>query len=497
MNFVGGLAGQIIGDSIVKNITSNVSINAGKYIQQDQTYVYDLTLSNSTNNTKYNVTNYADKDATINYSYAGAIAGVVHLTDAGKVENALVQSGSSLIANHAGLAFGLVGENSKVSHATAIIDSEQYIRATTTAGGLVAENRGTISSSSVYYENGTNSGFYLGTPKVIGGLVGFNYGGTIVGSISKIDAKNSSSTIAGGLVGTTDSSSTIAGGLVGTTVGGDISYSYSTGDVEAYHVRGGLIGSYLKEDNLVMENAIMNSEKIYAISKLRFIEYNLTTTRVEGKTYYKYKNNNYVVASSDDNGQLYERIDNTPKLVLNHTLSLHNFNLANSFDPIEGNKVFGAVIGAIDGENSVDVYNYQKTADTTIVSGKTYYIFENKTYTQVSDPSTDDLGNYYERIEQGHPTNYYIYFKVKKDYFSGSVSNTPNGTNNGDIGAYKENYFTNQIKITNRVSLEDFTFRQLDRCSSYYKTIFEEGNWKKYFDIAKLSSNNQYPEIKR
>ena len=482
MNFVGGLAGQIIGDSIVKNITSNVSINAGKYIQQDQTYVYDFVLPEQTNETLYNVTNYADSKVTINYSYAGAIAGVVHLTDAGKVENVLVQSGSSLIANHAGLAFGLVGENSLVSHATAIIDSEQYIRATTTAGGLVAENRGTISSSSVYYENGTNSGFYSGTPKVIGGLVGFNYGGKIIGSISKIDAKNSSSTI--------------AGGLVGTTVGGDISYSYSTGDVEAYHVRGGLIGSYLKEDNLVMENTIMNSEKIYAISKLRFIEYNLTNdeARVAGKTYYTKGNNQYSVntdSTTPKESGLYERVDNTPQLILNHTLSLHNFNLANSFNPIEGNKVFGAVIGAIDGENSIS--DYQKTTDKTIVSGKTYYIFENNAYTQVSNPLEDNLSNYYEKIEQ---SNYYIYYN-DNDYYGGYISNTPNGSTGGEITKCNANYFTNKITIVNRVDPINFTFNQITQCSSYYKSIFDEGIWKDYFDVTNLSRNNMYLEIKR
>lgn len=42
---------------------------------------------------------------------------------------------------------------------------------------------------------------------------------------------------------------------------------------------------------------------------------------------------------------------------------------------------------------------YEKTTDTAVVSGKTYYTLNGSEYTAVSSPSTDDIANYYEQTQ--------------------------------------------------------------------------------------------------
>lgn len=50
---------------------------------------------------------------------------------------------------------------------------------------------------------------------------------------------------------------------------------------------------------------------------------------------------------------------------------------------------------------------YQKTADTSVVSGKTYYTESSGVYTEVASPATASLGNYYELVQAGgKPINF-------------------------------------------------------------------------------------------
>ena len=116
-------------------------------------------------------------------------------------------------------------------------------------------------------------------------------------------------------------------------------------------------------------------------------------------------------------------------------------------------------------------------------------------YSIVNNPTTENIEQYYEV----YSSNYYIYFNNNYYYFTGCISNTPNGTGtryDDDMKAIKT-LFTNQIKIQNKVTPVNFTFNQITQCSSYYKSIFNEGDWNKYFDIDNLSNSNKYLEIKR
>jgi hypothetical protein len=119
-------------------------------------------------------------------------------------------------------------------------------------GGLVGSNEGTVENS---YSTGSVTG---GEDGIVGGLVGDNNGGTIESSYSNVtvtgDVLNS---IAGGLVGAMGSLDTVIksyatgsvsgngdiGGLVGWNNGGTIENSYSTGSVTGEgEALGGLVG---------------------------------------------------------------------------------------------------------------------------------------------------------------------------------------------------------------------------------------------------------------
>ncbi len=337
-NFVGGLAGQILGESKVKFITTNISANAGNVQQVGNAEKYALYSSSVAQNIKQ----YEQEK--LDYGYAGSVAGIVNLSASGTIQNVTVASGVYIVANHGGLAFGLVGKDSTVNHISAKVDGSQYIRATATAGALVAENRGTIVSSSVSYSSGTTSNnLFGGTPRIIGGLVGFNYGGTIIGSYSQIDVINSLSGI--------------SGGLVGTTVGGDISYSYATGDVSSQHVAGGLIGNYLKETNLVKltseQTEIEDDSRIYTIDKFVI---NQDAQIVSNRLV------------------LTNNTDVTPTLKLANTISLRTFGLkTEKFGAVIGTSTENGIADEFDTDDDgnkiyTNYYIYTKLSDGTVIS---------------------------------------------------------------------------------------------------------------------------------
>ena len=144
----------------------------------------------------------------VGYSYSGSISGS-HA------------SGAVLGQQQVG---GLVGENRggaiSDSHATGDVTGTDPATSSN-IGGLVGRNELTIKGS--YHETGTVSGY-----ERIGGLVGYNYQGTIS------DDSYASSTVAG---------QRQVGGLVGRNEGGAISDSHASGAVSGQLWVGGLVGS--------------------------------------------------------------------------------------------------------------------------------------------------------------------------------------------------------------------------------------------------------------
>jgi hypothetical protein len=115
-------------------------------------------------------------------------------------------------------------------------------------GGLIGRNYGTITSCYV-------AGNVWGDGFAVGGLVGYNFQGTIISSYATGSVNGSSYPSIGGLVGVNDrgtitssyASVTVTGmysvgGLVGNNDHGAIHFSYATGNINGIQDVGGLVG---------------------------------------------------------------------------------------------------------------------------------------------------------------------------------------------------------------------------------------------------------------
>ncbi len=238
-NAVGGLAGIATGRVIIKDITCDVSVNA--------TFEISNTLTDEILYTTDEEVDYV--------SYSGGVVGIFDVAavvdDSTQknynATNIIVLGRNSYIGSIVGSAFGLVGQNAIVNYVNTTVTYAQssYIKAVSYAGGLVGENRGTIISSSINYEEEDNTTVYVGysfnteynffynssryVTIAVGGLVGINNGGTISNSICSINVRNKRATI--------------AGGAVGRMLEGTLDYVVTGGSVVAKSIMGGLIGT--------------------------------------------------------------------------------------------------------------------------------------------------------------------------------------------------------------------------------------------------------------
>ena len=227
--FVGGIAG-FVEDSTIRKINVATTVNAS--YRGDETYanVYDSTKQ-------------------YNYTYSGVAVGI--LTGSSLLKDVTVTGNSIAIGYYASACVGLVDSEAILSLARVQIDPNQYVRAYYVAGGVVAENRGIVDRCSIEHESNVqnvidntntvanrNLTFFVGSPQIIGGLVGFNNGGMVDCSYSKLDVR-------------VDTLATkVAGGLVGTIISGTITNCYATGSVISRRVIGGLIGSVTQKSSI-------------------------------------------------------------------------------------------------------------------------------------------------------------------------------------------------------------------------------------------------------
>lgn len=253
-HFVGGLAGYVQ-NSVVKALNVSASVNAGYRGTETEATLFSAIADSH---------NYQ-------FSYAGVITGLLLDTDdtiQTQIISANVTGNNKSIGYFASAGVGLVGTGAKLSLVNVELDAEQYVRAYYVSGGVVAENRGTIEKCWIAHEqavqnnidkaNSTanrNLAFFAGSTRVIGGLVGFNNGGTISDSYSKVDV-------------IADSLSTyVAGGLVGTIISGTIQNCYATGSVVSYRIMGGLVGSItVKESICQSTDTITNTSSIFSVN---------------------------------------------------------------------------------------------------------------------------------------------------------------------------------------------------------------------------------------
>ena len=272
-NMVGGLAGIITGDSEIVNITSTVSARAAYFKDSNRfstSYPNEQVSVYGTFNI-YNKETIGEEVVTNaeTVSYVGGIAGIFDVDEREEDEQLsplslfnsrarkLTVTGSvSLTGEIVGGIFGLNGEESTASDLTFIIDpnSAPELRGSRISGGIIGENRGEVERSYVEHNselqkqidesyktavaNGTNpkvtnsdlnyNTLFKNNANYIGGFVGFNNGGVIKNSYSKVNVINLNSMF--------------AGGFVGLSIGGQYNFCYTTATVSAFKVAGGFAG---------------------------------------------------------------------------------------------------------------------------------------------------------------------------------------------------------------------------------------------------------------
>ena len=150
--------------------------------------------------------------------------GLVGYSDHGNVSNAY---SSATVATTRAPAGGLIAENigGSISNSHASGNVTLSSTGVNGTGGLVGNNSGTITDS---YASG-NVTTSWGT---VGGLVGYNFGGTTQRSYATGNVNGGNDSIR----------SVYAGGLVGDSWSGSYSDVYATGSVYAYAYSGGLMG---------------------------------------------------------------------------------------------------------------------------------------------------------------------------------------------------------------------------------------------------------------
>ncbi|MDD4816079.1 MAG: hypothetical protein PHQ62_02970 [Clostridia bacterium] len=200
-NCVGGIVGVANNNFIVKNVTSSVSARAS---YKSSLVGANLGIYSSTNTTQI--------------SYSGTIVGVTD--NSGTISYVSTTNNVASMAEIAGLMFGKIGTNVKVSEINLTINNEQFVNASSYGGIIAGENNGQITNVNI---SGTASQNFFKTspiiPLAVGGVVGLNIGGKIETVICNLN------------FGWLTISPTIVSGLVGEMLGGEIKDSQFDGDI--------------------------------------------------------------------------------------------------------------------------------------------------------------------------------------------------------------------------------------------------------------------------
>ncbi len=251
-NFVGGVAGKIMGTSRASNLTSSISVTAvfGNSATNSLVYNEDLMRFYGLEEEGYN------NDENV-LSYAGGIFGVVDLTpiiednliistdeyEESRLANLTVTGESKISGTTVGGVIGLLGTSSYVTNIKKLAENGSELKGSRYVGGIIGENHGYINFAQLLYteevQDRINSSQYVGsidaeadfdlfvgTSKAIGGLIGINFGFTSDMQSGVVD--NSQNRVA-----VKNSNAQIAGGLIGISVGGEITACFATASVRS------------------------------------------------------------------------------------------------------------------------------------------------------------------------------------------------------------------------------------------------------------------------
>ncbi len=266
-NVVGGLAGYIGRNVIIKDITTDVSVISTFDASGDASEAVRLYLKENSNLSSC--------------SYVGGVVGVFDATSVVdkatkknyNASNVTVLSGNAFLGGVVGTAFGLLGTDTIANYVNVQVESNDtsFVKAQFYGGGIVGENRGILLSSSARNVDENDSTVSVGKSTLaqydyffnaagtqtvaIGGLVGLNNGGLISNCIGAIDVRSSRTTIVGGAVGRQ-----LAGGIENVIVSGSV-----MGD----KIIGGLVGTINDKEMIASpessfsEKAMMKDDDVH------------------------------------------------------------------------------------------------------------------------------------------------------------------------------------------------------------------------------------------
>lgn len=393
-NIVGGVVGKVKGNSNLVGIESNISVNANHQASKTNIYVAEL-----------------QNEAVV--SYAGAICGLVDVNQEAEIMNIKVNSGSVVIGNFVGFAFGGVMKDSSIVKVEVSVNSSQYLNANYCAGIVAGENRGYLSTIETKNES-KNEKLFRNNSYFVGGVVGFNNTGTIVNAILKADVQ-------------TDSITNIAvGGVAGLSIGGKFSSIYTNMNLYSPKSVGGIVGFATIKENIVNSNErkIDNYENFNPTSKIIFINNCVMHNKVSANTTYL--------------GSLFGVVHNKTELTK---------------DGVSLEKEFGYIV-----ENSyyvLDIKDSQEETESLSDFGASGGGDLSATNVIVAKDLTNNLAKNVEKIELSHFITWskaLFELNSKEDQISLSFKNT-NNVNLRDIEG--DGTFANPYTISSMKALKD------------------------------------------
>lgn len=261
-NIVGGAIGLTDGNFAIQNVFSEFGANA----------------INTSGTSQYSPTNIN------NVSFAGGLIGV--LSGRGVITNCeTVGVEKAVLANKAGLMFGLIDQNATVEGVELqILDSdEMYIAGYEYAGFVAGESKGTVKNVNIYGSGMTFDNFKttLTFPKAIGGFAGLVSGGNI-------DTITMNQSITTSVINS--SRGVLALGGIAGLVTSQISVKNATVEAElvGYQYVGGIAGnidagsSTIEFENINVKNTYLCA---YSLKEIEEMAVGGLAGRVGGQTY--------------------------------------------------------------------------------------------------------------------------------------------------------------------------------------------------------------------
>jgi hypothetical protein len=553
-NAVGGLCGYARG-SLIKDIYSETSENASY---------------RNSNLPTYEILNINDNDNIDAVSYAGGIVGIVDKNV--DIVNVNLSGSIKVIGEICGGAFGLIKSGSTVKKVKFILSNGQYVKSIVFGGGIAGENRGTIEFAEIHYNDNSqslidatrfgninsnsNMSFFISAIDsafklanvgyTIGGIVGFNDGGNIYNSYSKLDVRNDNAVVVGGIAGRSTS--------------GNIANVYTTGSLylkytsvqnydkvsgnyipvsnEIYRYIGGIVGmvsngvayninNYKDSNNeistnklvalntttnkLNISNAISINNWLYSdlwnnndnfgevnnkINNDGLSTYVIVGGIVGALSYLDYvnANNNYFnpVIPKNNNitaqDHLCENFISTGSQINTSSQYLSNINayFVNSYGANNSDFDDSDVVGDsrdINTESGIIYQRFGTAYDFYRITANGQYSYDSNTKTYSYSPWTRKITNDYTTKVFGMKSNIYLPLTLHNFYFKNETDYYPVLKQNANV-SFSDNLSTSSLNISN-------LFESYDKYAKTYtiKYSYQLFNLKYLYNVIYASNN--------